>query len=56
MRPFLLSLTAATALVSAVSLAPQAASAMPTGAAAAIQAATEDANMVAMGTSLTVCR
>jgi len=46
MRTFLLSLTAATALVSAVSVAPQRANAMTVNAASAIQAATEDSSLV----------
>lgn len=46
MRTFLLSLTAATALVSAASFAPQRAEAMTVGSAAAIHAATEGSSLV----------
>lgn len=46
MRQFLLALTAATAIASAVSLAPQRADAMTVGSAAAIAAATEDSSLV----------
>ena len=46
MRPFFLSLTVATALVTAVSFAPQRADAMTVGTSAAIQAAAGDSSLV----------